>query len=148
MGEIDQIKEKHQKGLLETIKFQLAAFVQKNREDFHRFRKREIKAWQKEIDLFTCLKLFILEKKTIDFHSEMQSQIQEINSFVQTEQEKDAKRDVKELRKNWTASRAASWRGHRILEIIFVLTQNKDQFLDLIRPQNITAPKPSESHSL
>jgi len=142
MREIDLIKEKHERGELDNIKFQLAAFVQKSRDNFFRFQERENKAWQKEIDLFTCLKLFILEKKTIDFQSEMQSQILEINSYVRQERQKDTQCDEGELKRSWTASRAASWRGHRILEIIFVLNQNRKQFLELIEPVDVTAPKP------
>ena len=132
MQDLKAIREKHDSGELDEIKRQLVQFMCANREDFFRFREREIRAWQKDIDPFICLKLFILEKKTIDFRSEMKSQVEEIQKEVQRQLETDATANPQTIKQEWTKQHAASWRAHRIMEVIYVLNENKDFFLSTI----------------
>ncbi|MFH0919303.1 MAG: hypothetical protein V1913_02990 [Fibrobacterota bacterium] len=132
MHDLNALKAKHDAGELEEIKQQLKQFICANRADFFRFREREIRSWRKEIDLFICLKLFILEKKTIDFRSEMQSQIAEIEREVQRRLQTDACANPQAIKQEWTKRNAASWRAHRIMELIFVLNADRELFLNLV----------------
>jgi hypothetical protein len=134
MREIDHIRVKHQQGFLDGIKAQLEEFLKRNRDDFLKFREREIRAWGKDIDLLNSLKLYILAKKTIDPRSEILSQIREINRHVDIHKKQNTGICESQLRQDWTVRHAASWRAHRTLEIIYILTQYQDRFLEIVSP--------------
>lgn len=132
MHDIDRIKDKHEAGELEEIKGQLVHFLEQNRDSFWKFREREMKVWQKEINPFVCLKLFILEKKTIDFKSEMLSQVNEIRREVESRGQGLSPDEVNRIKEEWTRKNAASWRAHRILEVIYVINENRELFLRVL----------------
>jgi hypothetical protein len=132
MREIDKIKEKHSAGELEDIRLQLENFLSQNRDAFWQFREREMKLWQKDINPFVCLKLFILEKKTINFRSEMLSQIEEMRHEVASRGHGLSPEQVNGIKEEWARKHAASWRAHRILEIIYVLNENRELFLRVL----------------
>jgi len=132
MRDIDKVKEKHLAGDLDEIKSQLEVFLSQNRDEFWRFREREMKLWQKDINPFVCLKLFILEKKTINFKSEMLSQIDEIRHEVESRGQGLSPEEVNRIKEDWAKKNAASWRAHRILEIIYVLNENRELYLRVL----------------
>jgi hypothetical protein len=132
MRDIDKIKEKMKAGELEDVKIQLANFLSQQRDIFWKFREREMKLWQKDINPFVCLKLFILEKKTIDFKSEMMSQIEEIRREVESRGQGLGPDQVAKIKEDWAKKNAASWRAHRILEVIYVLNENREFFLRIL----------------
>jgi hypothetical protein len=132
MQDLKLIKDKYNSGELEEIKGQLVHFLRQNRDAFWKFREREMKIWQKDINPFICLKLFILEKKTIDFKSEMLSQIDAIRREVESRGQGLSPTEVNRIKEEWTRNNAASWRAHRILEIIYILNQNREMFLQVL----------------
>lgn len=132
MEEIRLIQEQHKNGGLDKLRPQLCDFLISHREDFRSFRDRETLAWGKTIEPFTCLKLYILEKKTINFQSDMQSQIAALRRALSDEARRNQALDIAQFKQEWTQANAASWRARRILEIIFVLNQDRNYFLSLL----------------
>ena len=132
--ELESIREKHSNGssFTEEIKNQLVSCLQRNKKEFFEFWDKEKKAWQKDIDAFTALKLFFLEKKTIDVRAEMFSQIEEMSKELDRRLKADPNADPNQIKLEWTRKNAASWRAHRILEIIYVLNDNREMFLGMI----------------
>ncbi|OGJ86496.1 MAG: hypothetical protein A2487_18705 [Candidatus Raymondbacteria bacterium RifOxyC12_full_50_8] len=130
--ELESIRQRHQEGLSGEIKNQLVACLQKNIDEFAAFFKDEKKAWQKEIDVFTALKLYFLQKKTINVREEMNSQIEEMSKEIERRTKADPRADSNQIKLEWTKQNAAHWRAHRILEIIYVLNENRNLFMNMV----------------
>jgi hypothetical protein len=131
-NDIERIRRKHQNGVPEGLRTQLLNFLKENRGDFEAFRRAEQKAWGKPVEPFTCLKLYILHKKTICFREDLQSQIAEMNRAVETARRADRDINPASVKAEWTRTQAGSWRDRRILEIIYILDREKEMFLKLI----------------
>ncbi len=132
MQDLELIRKRHASGELDNIKEQLINFLSINRDEFWKFRENEIRVWKKDINPFVCLKLFILEKKTIDFKSEMISQVNEIRRDIESRGQGLSAAEVAKIKEEWTLKNAASWRAHRILEIIYILNSNRETFLRIL----------------
>ncbi|MBL8026625.1 MAG: hypothetical protein JNL74_09450 [Fibrobacteres bacterium] len=141
MTDIDSIKEKYERGELDSIKNQLLHFICLHYNDFTSFIEKEKSIWGKPVELFTSLRLFILDRKTIDFKSEMLSQVDEINREIEAKGCGCDPAMAKTIKADWLRLHAASWRAHRILEIIYVLNRNRAYFLEVL-------DNPSRHHSV
>jgi hypothetical protein len=132
MTDIIDIKEKYNRGELDSIKEQLFHFICMNYNELFSFIEKEKKIWGKSIELFTSLRLFILDRRTIDFKSEMLSQVNEIHREIESKGCGCDPEGAKKAKSDWLAHHAASWRAHRILEIIYVLNKNRPYFLEVL----------------
>jgi hypothetical protein len=139
MTDIIDIQQKYDRGELSSIKEQLVHFICINYSDFFSFVEKEKRVWGKPVEIFTALRLFILDRKTIDFKSEMLSQVSEINREIELKGCGCDPEQTKKVKEDWLKLHAASWRAHRILEIIYVLNRNRSFFLDLLN--NPTLPR-------
>ncbi len=133
MTDLALIKERYDKGELEPIKLQLKHFICMNFNDFQFFLKKEQSIWGKPVELFTALRLYILDKKTIDFRSEMISQVNEINKELEVKGCSCNPEEAKKVKDEWLKVHAPAWRANRILEIIYVLNRNKNFFSELLK---------------
>ncbi|HLV30440.1 MAG TPA: hypothetical protein VKY57_02600 [Chitinispirillaceae bacterium] len=129
MTELDKIKESYAQGHLDSLKYQLQQFIQNNKNEILRFKAQEEIHWEKELDVETALKLFILHVRSINMQAEMKDQLKAIKE--EGNYRSESHNSMNQVCFDWIQYQAPIWRGYRVLSIIYVLNQNRDFYLSL-----------------
>ncbi|NLE02692.1 MAG: hypothetical protein GX640_22735 [Fibrobacter sp.] len=127
MDEIEKVKVSYARGELEPLRQQLENFILTHRAQILQFKNEEEKNWAQELDLATAMKLFILKVRTIDIEAEMRDQIRAIKMELGENVDENEIHNSKCI--DWIRKHGPSWRGYRVLAIIYVFDQNKDLML-------------------
>jgi hypothetical protein len=127
MEELEKVKLSYASGELDSLRQQLESFIISNKDRILQFKRQEERNWKCSLDLATALKLFILHVRSIDTQSEMSDQIKAINKEMGSEFRGETAGNSCCI--NWIQRYAPVWRGFRVLAIIYVFDQHKEQLL-------------------
>jgi len=138
MDEIEKVKVSYNRGELEPLRQQLENFIITHKEQIIAFKAEEEKNWEQALDLATAMKLFILKVRTIDIEAEMKDQIRTIKMELGENMDDEEVHNSKCM--DWIKAHGPSWRGYRVLAIIYVFDQNKEQMLAKLAPEHDLSP--------
>jgi hypothetical protein len=122
-GVIETIAEEYQQGKLENVKKDLEFFIKHHKKKIKLFCKKY------NLDLNAGLRVYISYIKTIHSPGEMTDQTEEIKREVWYRREEGSKKTTNEIFLDWIMKHSDGWRSHRLLQIIYVFTQEKEKYL-------------------
>jgi hypothetical protein len=133
LDELKQIEEKHKKGGYVHLADCLWQFLINHSARIIGFRGELEQREGKQIPLDSVIGLYILDNKTVDMKLDMRDQKREIENTIWYEHEKGRPIPASEIEKDWVNKYAAAWRIHRVREIMYVFSQNKQEYMELIK---------------
>ena len=133
LDELGQIGEKHKKGGYVHLGNCLKQFLINHKAKILGFGEELEQREKKQIPLDSVIGLYILDNKTVDMKLDMHDQGEEIRKYEWYEHEKDNTIPVSKIEKDWVDKYAAAWRIHRVREIMYVFSQNKQTYMELVR---------------
>lgn len=138
MNDLENIRKRYDAGDLDPIKQQLIHFICLHRGEFFDFLEKEERTWRKKIDLFVALRIFILDKRTLDFRADLASQSEDMRRDLDVRACGCDAETLQRMKTEWVRTHAGHWRANRVLEIIFVLNRNRDFFLKFLEDPSLT----------
>ena len=127
MNELDKVKISYSRGELESLRTQLESFISCNKDKILQFKAQEENTWDRPLDMATAIKLFLLKVRTIDTEAEMRDQMKAITMELKVACEDETEQNHRWF--DWIRRNGVSWRGYRVLAIIYVFDQNQDHML-------------------
>lgn len=134
MSEIEEIKQRYERGELDHIRRDLDLFISNRRADILKFRDAfNAKNPTTPISDECAIKFFILKTRSINPQSEIREQLEEI------EREKwiqgvrfGCSPDANKVALEWARFHSPGWRSHRVTTIIYVFERGKDHYVMLL----------------
>lgn len=111
----------------------LKQFLINNSEKILQLKEHVEKREGKYFLLEDIIGLFILDNKTVDFRLDMEDQTEEVMKEKWIRHEKNSNEPVSQIEMDWVRKYAAAWRIHRVREIMYVFSQNKQEYLELVK---------------
>ncbi len=128
MNELDLIKQKYNRGELDSLKLQIQNFLRKNRDKIAVFQKQQSNIWKRTFSVEDAIKYFILHHKTIDMIAEMREQVHKIEEDISQKKPFSLLEEAR-IKADWIRENAGVWRDNRVLEILYVFNKNPEIFL-------------------
>ncbi|MCU0642537.1 MAG: hypothetical protein MUF61_03100 [archaeon] len=132
VDELRQIELNFMDGRYAHLADCLRQFLINHSSDILRFRGELEHREARQFPLESVIGLYILENKTVDMKLDMRDQKREIENTIWYEHEKGRSIPASEIEKEWVRKYAAAWRTHRTREIMYVFSQNKQEYLRLV----------------
>jgi hypothetical protein len=133
MSEIEEIRQRYERGELDPIKRDLELFVRARRQDILKFKREFGDRNPPGLADDCAIKFYILKTRSINPRSEIQEQLQEI------EREKwiqgvrfGCSPDPNQVALEWARFHSPGWRAHRVTTIIYVFERNKQRYVELL----------------
>ncbi len=132
MSELDEIREKYERGELGALKEDLERFI-----TAHRAKIADCRAEQDRrgnpLAPDALIKFYILRHRSINPRREITDQLDEIQREkwirgVNT----GYSPDPQAVAEDWARQHSAAWRNHRLNEIIYVFEQEKERYVRLL----------------
>ena len=132
MSELDEIREKYERGELNSIKEDLSRFIVAHRSRIADCRTEQERRGNPLAD-DALIKYYILRHRSINPGREISDQLDEIQKEKWIQGINTGRSpDPQTVAGEWARQHSAAWRKHRLNEIIFVFDQEKDQFVRLL----------------
>ena len=134
MTELEEIRERYERGELDPIKRDLVNFVRAKGAAIRKF-KSDFNAKNPRTPLTdeTAIKFYILKARSINPAGEIQEQLQEIEKEKWIRGEKTGHApDPYEVATDWARKYSPGWRSHRVTTIIYVFERDKDAYIRLL----------------
>ena len=132
--ELQQIRDKHSKRGYTQLADCLRRFLINRSARIRRFREELEQIEKRQLPLESAIGLYILDNKTsVSMNLDMHDQWEEILKHEWIEREKGNPLPVEEIRKQWVKKYAEAWRIHRVREIMYVFSQNKEAYMEMVR---------------
>jgi hypothetical protein len=134
IGELEEIKMKYERGLLDPIREDLKRFIATHRIEIQRFQTKRGRLGATEMTDELAIKLYIIRHRTINPAREIQEQLEEIKREKWIRGEKLGREpDAQQVALEWSRQHSAGWRAHRVTSIIYVFERNREEYLRLYR---------------
>ncbi len=133
LDELRQIEDNYQRGRYIHLADCLRQFLVNHSSRIIEFRTRYEQKQGASFQLETAIALYILDNKTVDFNLDMRDQWSEIMKEKWIRHERNNREPVSEIEKDWVKKYAEGWRIHRTREIMYVFSQNKQEYLGLVK---------------
>jgi hypothetical protein len=133
LDELRQIEDNYAKGMYSHLADCLRQFLTNHSSRILELRARLEQKEGKPLPLETAIALYILDNKTVNFNLDMRDQWSEIMKEKWIRHERNNKEPASEIEKDWVKRYAEGWRTHRTREIMYVFSQNKQPYLELIK---------------
>jgi hypothetical protein len=140
MSEIEEIRQRYERGELDHIRRDLQAFVRNRRNDILKFKEEfNTKNPQTPLSDECAIKFFILKTRSINPQSEIREQLEEIEREKWIQGVRFGKPpDPNKVALEWARFHSPGWRSHRVTTIVYVFEREKDQYVLLLN--GITTP--------
>ncbi len=132
MSELDEIREKYERGELDKVKEDLERFLLAHRQSIREYRDEQRSKGSSMAD-DELVKIYILRHRTINPGRDIAEQLDEI------QKEKWIRGvhlgrppDPREVVEDWSRLYSAAWRQHRLNEIAYVFNMDKERYLRLL----------------
>ncbi len=132
MPELEEIREKYERGELDSIKGDLELFISAHREQIAACRvEQERKGIVLEDD--GLIKYYILRHRSINPQREILDQLGEIQreKWIRGVQD-GCSPDPQQVAQEWSRQHSAAWRNHRLNEIVYVFERDKERYVRLL----------------
>lgn len=142
MSELDEIREKFERGELNSIKEDLERFIVAHRA---KISACGIEQERRGIPLAddALIKYYILRHRSINPGREICDQLDEIQKEKWIQGINTGRSpDPQTVAGEWARQHSSAWRNHRLNEIIYVFEQDKARYIQLLSDAGQPPPQP------
>ncbi len=133
LDELKQIEDNYQRGRYNHLADCLRQFLTNHSSRIVEFRTRYEQKQGAPFQLETAIALYVLDNKTVDMKLDMKDQRDEILREIWIRHERNNRETDSEIEKDWVKKYAEGWRIHRTREIMYLFSQNKQEYLGLVK---------------
>jgi hypothetical protein len=131
--ELDEIRQEYSEGKLDHIKPDLKRFLKVHKKYILEYYENSKKKFTDGFTLDHAVRHYICRHQTINHAKESRDQVAEIEREIRYRHEEDPNIPQLRIILDWTAKHAKGWRGHRVMQIIYVYVQDKDRYIELVK---------------